>query len=57
MSNISLNSRKIIKQNFAINEAKIIKICNDEKKETFKFLLQFHDKNSIEMVAMHFKYG
>lgn len=57
MSNISLNSRKIIKQNFVISDAKIIKISKDEKKETFKFLLQFHDKDSIEMVAMHFNYG
>lgn len=40
-----------------ISDAKIIKISGDEKKETFKFLLQFSDKNSIEMVAMHFKYG
>lgn len=57
MTNISLNNQKIIKQNFAIILAKIIDINIDKKHETFKFLVQFHDKNSIEMVVMKFGYG
>lgn len=57
MTNISLNNQKIIKQNFAIILAKIIDINIDKKRETFKFLVQFHDKNSVEMVVMKFGYG
>jgi adenine C2-methylase RlmN of 23S rRNA A2503 and tRNA A37 len=57
MTNISLNNQKIIKQNFAIILAKIIDINTDKKRETFKFLVQFHDKNYIEMVVMKFGYG
>ena len=57
MTNISLNNQKIIKENFAIVLAKIIDINIDKKHETFKFLVQFHDKNSIEMVVMKFGYG
>ena len=57
MTNISLNNQKIIKQNFAIILAKIIDINIDKKRETFKFLVQFHDKNYIEMVVMKFGYG
>ena len=52
MTNISLNNQKIIKENFAIILAKIIDINIDKKHETFKFLVQFHDKNSIEIFGI-----
>ena len=57
MTNISLHNQKIIKQNFAIVLPRIIDIKIDKKYETFKFLVQFHDKNSVEMVVMKFDYG
>lgn len=57
MVNISLINRKIIKENFEIILPKIINVIADKKCETFKFLIQFHDKNCVEMVVMKFDYG
>lgn len=54
MSNLDKNFKEYIKGNFNFDCSRNIKIIEDSKGETIKFLLTLRDGNSVEMVIMRY---
>ncbi|MBR3524067.1 MAG: 23S rRNA (adenine(2503)-C(2))-methyltransferase RlmN [Bacilli bacterium] len=55
MSNLSLNLREILKQNYTFNKLEVIDHLSDKMAD--KFLFRLSDNEKIEAVLMHHDYG
>ncbi len=57
MTNVSKELRDILKNNYSLNNLKIINEYISKIDETRKYLLELSDGNAIESVIMRYKYG